>query len=212
MTHPWDRPQDYSGGQYQPDPWDRQQDYSSGQYQADPWDQPPDYSRGQHQPDPTATQRSRHRLFRNPDKRTLAKNGGGVASAIIGGMLRSLVAKLVLGAALALIAYFGVAGAVHLPSWFNSHTTITSSAVMTKLAKIEQVHVATATYQVNVKITQSVGIIPCFLVCNQMQLQGNGTDDAIVNLSTLSPANVDVNAARSSVTLWIPPPAIGPPS
>ena len=66
---------------------------------------------------------------------------------------------------------------------FGSRTTISTTVVLGKLTKIEQVHVATRSYAVDVKITQSVGVIPCFLICNQMELKGSGTDDAVVNLA-----------------------------
>jgi hypothetical protein len=175
------------------------------------------HSPAQRQIDPRARRRPGRRAFRKLDKRTASKHAGGVAGALIGGLIRSLAAKLILASVLAILAYFGLTKVAHLASPFNPHTalfkpheTITTSAVMTRLTEIEQVHVATANYQVKVNITQSVGIIPCFLVCNKMQLQGTGTDDAILDLSTLSQGNVEVNASRSSVTLWIPPPTIGP--
>ena len=167
-----------------------------------------DHSSRQHQ----AGQRTEDRPFQH----TAAKHGGGVLGALIGGLLKSLVAKLVLAAVVAVVAYFGIAKVAHLPSVIGGqellrpHSTITAAAVMTKLTKIEQVHVATADYDVDVKITQSVGVIPCIIVCNQMELVGTGTDDAILDLSTLTPSNVNVNAGQSSVTVWIPAPAIGP--
>ncbi len=76
---------------------------------------------------------------------------------------------------------------------FGSHTTISTTVVLGKLTKIEQVHVATRSYAVDVKITQSVGVIPCFLVCNQMELEGSGTDDAVVDLSGLSKKDVTID-------------------
>jgi len=148
--------------------------------------------------------------FRKPSRRAVAKQGGGVLGSLVGGLLRGLVAKLILAAVVALIAFFGITKAAHLISSPGGQTTISSSSVMTKLNAIEQAHVATATFQVNVQITQSVDHIPCFLICNHMTLRGTGTDDAIVDLSTLSPSNVQINQSQSSVTLWIPPPAIGP--
>lgn len=171
----------------------------------------------QRQADSQTSQAARHSKLTKLHKHNVADHGGRVLGTLLGTMLKSLVTKLTLAAMLALIAYFGVARVTHLPSMFNPHTTIftphttiTTSAVMTKLTEIEQVHVATATYKVNVKITQSVGIIPCFFICNQMQLQGSGTDYEILDLSTQSQSDVEVNADRSSLMLWIPPPAIGP--
>jgi Protein of unknown function (DUF4230) len=163
-------------------------------------------------------QREERRTLRELDKRSAAKHGGGVLGALLGSLLRSMVAKLIFAAVLALLACLGVITKVAhlsspvttLPSLATPHTTISISAVMTKLDEIEQAQVATASYQVNEKIAQSVGIIPCWMICNQMQLQGTGTDDAIVDLGTLSSNNVMVNADRSSVTIWMPLPTIGP--
>ena len=93
---------------------------------------------------------------------------------------------------------------------FGSHTTITTTVVLGKLTKIEQVHVATRSYAVDVKITQSVGIIPCFLVCNQMELTGSGTDDAIVDLSELSKQDVSIDQSTETVTVRMPAPTDRP--
>jgi len=93
---------------------------------------------------------------------------------------------------------------------FTSHTTITTTLVLGKLTKIEQVHVATRSYSVDVKITQSVGIIPCFLICNQMELTGSGTDDAIVDLSKLSKRDVSIDRSTEAVTVRMAAPTIGP--
>jgi hypothetical protein len=72
------------------------------------------------------------------------------------------------------------------------------------------VHVATRSYAVDVKITQSVGVIPCFLVCNQMELKGSGTDDAIVDLGKLSKQDVTIDQSTDTVTVRMAAPAIGP--
>jgi hypothetical protein len=72
------------------------------------------------------------------------------------------------------------------------------------------VHVATRSYAVDVKITQSVGVIPCFLVCNQMELEGSGTDDAVVDLSGLSKKDVTIDQSTRTVTVRMAAPTIGP--
>ena len=59
-------------------------------------------------------------------------------------------------------------------------------------------------------ITQSVGVIPCFLVCNQMELKGSGTDDAIVDLGQLSKRAVTIDQATDAVTVRMAAPVIGP--
>lgn len=95
---------------------------------------------------------------------------------------------------------------------FASHSTITTTVILGKLTSIEQVHVATRTYPVDVKITQSVGVIPCFLICNEMELKGSGTDDAIVDLSKLTRSDISVNQRANTVTVRMAVPAIGPAS
>jgi Protein of unknown function (DUF4230) len=103
----------------------------------------------------------------------------------------------------------GITAVAHLGG-SKTRTTITAAAVTAKLVEIEQVSVATGTYTVSVPIIQSVGIIPCFWVCNKMELSGVGTDDAILDLSALSNSNVVVTSGGSSVGLWIPVPTVGP--
>jgi Protein of unknown function (DUF4230) len=135
-----------------------------------------------------------------------AKHGG----TFLGNLLGSLISKVIVTLVLALVVAYVVAVKIAHLDLFGSHTTISTTVVLGKLSKIEQVHVATRSYPVNVKITQSVGVIPCFLVCNQMQLNGNGTDDAIVNLATLSKKDVSIDQATKTVTVKMPAPVIGP--
>jgi hypothetical protein len=154
---------------------------------------------------------------RRPGKRFWARHGGGVAGAMIGGLLRGLVAKLLLALILALVAYFGIAKAASLGPFsgrdttiLRPHTTITAAAVLTKLAGDDQLYVATGKYKVNVQITQRVWIIPCGLFCNHMTLEGTGTEDEILDLSSLSLSNIEVNQQTSAVTLFLPPPSTSP--
>jgi Protein of unknown function (DUF4230) len=153
---------------------------------------------------------------RQPSKRFWARHGGGVAGAVIGGLLRGLVAKLFLALILTLGAYLGIAKAASLGPFAGSDTfmrpatTITATAVLTKLTGKDELHVATGTYKVNVQLTQSVWGIPCGLVCNQMTLTGTGTDDEILDPSSLSSSDIEVNKRTSAVTLFLPPPTTGP--
>jgi Protein of unknown function (DUF4230) len=139
-----------------------------------------------------------------PDRERPAKRGGGFLGGLIGTVV--VVAVIVVAA-----AYLLVARLENLNP-FGSRTTISTTVVLGKLTKIEQVHVATRSYAVDVKITQSVGIIPCFLICNQMELTGSGTDDAIVNLATLSKKDVTIDSSTDAVTVRMAPPSIGPAS
>jgi hypothetical protein len=150
----------------------------------------------------------RHDARRPPvaDGEKAAKHGGNFLGHLLGSMIGTIiVATVIVGVA----AYLLIAKLENLNP-FASHTTITTTVVLGKLTKIDQVHVATRSYAVDVKITQSVGVIPCFLVCNQMELKGNGTDDAIVDLSKLSKKDVTIDQSTDTVTVRMAAPAIGP--
>jgi uncharacterized protein DUF4230 len=125
-------------------------------------------------------------------------------------LLSSIMTKVIVVIVIVLVAAYALIAKIENLNPFGSHTTITTTVVLGKLTKIEQVHVATRSYAVDVKITQSVGIIPCFLVCNQMELTGSGTDDAVVNLSQLSKQDVSIDQSTEAVTVHMAPPAIGP--
>ena len=134
------------------------------------------------------------------------KRGGHFLTHLFGSIIGTVIVIVVI---LAVAAYFVVAKIESLNP-FGSRTTISTTVVLGKLTKIEQVHVATRSYAVDVKITQSVGIIPCFLVCNKMELTGSGTDDATVNLSNLSKKDVTIDQSTDTVTVRMPAPAVGP--
>ena len=132
---------------------------------------------------------------------------GNFLAHLFGGLIGTVIVIVVI---VAVAAYLVVAKLEKLDP-FGSKTTITSTVVLGKLTKIEQVHVATRSYAVDVRITQSVGVIPCFLICNQMELKGSGTDDAIVNLAGLSKKDVTIDQSTDDVTVRMPAPSIGPP-
>jgi hypothetical protein len=135
-----------------------------------------------------------------------AKQGGSFLPRLFGSIIGTVIAIVVI---VAVAAYLLVAKIEKLNP-FGSRTTITSTVVLGKLTKIDQVHVATRSYAVDVKITQSVGVIPCFLVCNQMELKGSGTDDAIVDLSKLPAKDVTIDQSTDTVTVRMAAPAVGP--
>lgn len=128
----------------------------------------------------------------------------------LGRLLGSLITKVIVLVVIVLVAAYALLAKLENLNPFTSHTTITSTVVLGKLTKIEQVHVATRSYPVDVKITQSVGIIPCFLICNQMALEGSGTDDAIVDLSRLSKRDVSIDQSTKAVTVRMAAPTVGP--
>src|ERR1700722_6851692 len=127
----------------------------------------------------------------------MAERGGS----FLGRLLSGVITKGIVGAVVILVAAYALVAKIQNLNPFASHTTITTTVVLGKLTKIEQVHVATRTYPVDVKITQSVGIIPCVLVCNEMELKGSGTDDAIVDLSKLSRQAVSIDQSTQTVTV-----------
>ena len=128
----------------------------------------------------------------------------------LGHRFGTMIATIVVAVVIVLVAAYLLVAKIESLNPFGSHTTITTTVVLGKLTKIEQVHVATRSYAVDVKITQSVGVIPCFLVCNRMELKGSGTDDAIVDLSTLSKKDLTIDQSTDTVTVRLAAPAIGP--
>jgi hypothetical protein len=140
------------------------------------------------------------------DGQRLAKHGGTFFGHLLGGMILKVSIAAVLTS---LIAYLGVAKLAHLNP-FRSVTTIDTTVVLGKLTKLEQVHVASRSYPVDVTITQSVAHIPCFLICNQMELKGSGTDDAVVDLSMLKRGDMTVDQATKTVTVRLATPTIEP--
>jgi hypothetical protein len=133
-----------------------------------------------------------------------AKHSGNFLGRLFGSMIGTVIVVVVI---VAVAAYLLIAKIEKLNP-FGSRTTISTTVVLGKLTKIEQVHVATRSYAVDVKITQSVGVIPCFLVCNQMELKGSGTDDAIVDLSKLSQRDVTIDQSTDTVTVRMTAPTI----
>ncbi len=128
----------------------------------------------------------------------------------LGRLLSGLMTKVIILVVIVLVGVYLLVAKLESLNPFGSRTTITTTVVLGKLTKIEQLHVATRSYPVDVSITQSVGIIPCFLICNQMELKGSGTDDAIADLSKLSGQDVSIDQSTKTVTVRMAPPAIGP--
>jgi uncharacterized protein DUF4230 len=128
----------------------------------------------------------------------------------LGHLFGSLIGTVIVVVVIVLVGAYLLIAKIEKLNPFGSRTTISTTVVLGKLTKIEQVHVATRSYAVDVKITQSVGIIPCFLVCNQMELKGSGTDDAVVDLSRLSKKDVTIDQSTQTVTVRMAAPTIGP--
>ncbi|HEY5395524.1 MAG TPA: DUF4230 domain-containing protein [Trebonia sp.] len=149
----------------------------------------------------------RHDTRQPPEaRRENPQHGGKFLGRLLGGLMTKVIVLVVI----VLVGAYVLLAKIEDLNPFASHTTITTTVVLGKLTKIEQAHVATRSYPVDVQITQSVGIIPCFLICNQMELKGSGTDDAIVDLSKLSRQDVSINQSTGTVTVRMAAPAIGP--
>jgi Protein of unknown function (DUF4230) len=150
----------------------------------------------------------RHDTKRLPgaDREDSGKQRGNFVGRLVG----SLFTKILILIVVILVAAYALIAKIENLNPFTSHTTITTTVVLGKLTKIEQVHVATRSYPVDVKITQSVGVIPCFLICNQMELKGSGTDDAVADLSKLSKQDISIDQSTETVTVRMAAPAIGP--
>jgi hypothetical protein len=121
-----------------------------------------------------------------------------------------MIGTIIVVVVIVLVAAYLLIAKIEKLNPFGSRTTISTTVVLGRLTKIEQVHVATRSYAVDVKITQSVGVIPCFLVCNQMELTGSGTDDAIVDLGKLSKKDLTIDQSTDTVTVRMAAPVIGP--
>jgi hypothetical protein len=145
-----------------------------------------------------------------PLPETAGNQPAGRVGNFLGRLLSGMMTKVIILVVIVLIGVYALVAKLENLNPFGSHTTITTTVVLGKLTKIEQLHVATRSYPVDVKITQSVGVIPCFLVCNQMELTGSGTDDAVVDLSKLSGQDVSVDQSTETVTVRMAAPAIGP--
>jgi hypothetical protein len=135
-----------------------------------------------------------------------AKHSGNFLGHLFGSMIGTIIVVVVI----VLVAAYLLIAKIEKLNPFGSRTTISTTVVLGRLTKIEQVHVATRSYAVDVKITQSVGVIPCFLVCNQMELTGSGTDDAIVDLGKLSKKDLTIDQSTDTVTVRMAAPVIGP--
>jgi hypothetical protein len=153
----------------------------------------------------TEQQRDTERLT-GADRQDLATRGGSFLARLLG----SLMTKVIILVVIVLVGVYFLLAKVENLNPFGSHTTITTTVVLGKLSKIEQVHVATRAYPVDVKITQSVGVIPCFLICNQMELKGSGSDDAVVDLTKLTQQDVSIDQSTKTVTVRMAAPVIGP--
>jgi hypothetical protein len=148
------------------------------------------------------------------DTRPLPETAGaqpaGRGGNFLGRLLSGVLSKVIILVVIVLIGVYALVAKLEDLNPFGSHTTITTTVVLGKLTKIEQLHVATRSYPVDVKITQSVGVIPCFLVCNQMELTGSGTDDAVVDLSKLTGQDVSIDQSTETVTVRMAAPEIAP--
>src|SRR5450756_1024270 len=93
------------------------------------------------------TQQHDTRRLPGPGGVNLPETGGN----ILGRLLGSLMTKVIVLVVIVLVGAYALVAKLEDLNPFSSHTTITTTLVLGKLTKIEQVHVATRSYPVDVK-------------------------------------------------------------
>src|ERR1700722_13704774 len=78
-----------------------------------------------------------------------AERGKGFLSRL----LSSIMTKVIVALVIVLVGAYALIAKIENLNPFGSRTTITTTVVLGKLTKIEQVHVATRSYAADVKIT-----------------------------------------------------------
>jgi hypothetical protein len=112
------------------------------------------------------------------------------------------------GAVAAVLVLIVVLSAVHLlphlRNPFAETTTVRSDPVLLKsITALSRYEAASGTFQVVVDVTQRSSL-PAFLEGSQTLFVGEGTDVAFVDFSQLKGQAVQVNAARTAVTVNLP--------
>ncbi len=85
---------------------------------------------------------------------------GQAAQKFLARLLGSLVTRVIVLPLIGLIVVLALVAKIENYNPFAPHATINTTVVLGKLTKIEQAHITTRTYPVDVRITQSVGVIP----------------------------------------------------
>lgn len=94
---------------------------------------------------------------------------------------------------------------------FRPRTTQSSSTpLLVQVRDIAQYHAATGTFQVLVDVEHSTTDIPSFISGEKTTLFAVGTVDASVDFTQVGPDRVAVSADRTSATISLSPPTLGP--
>ena len=114
----------------------------------------------------------------------------------------------IVGAVAAVLVLIVVLSAVHLlpqlRNPFAETTTVRSDPVLLKsITELSRYEAASGTFQVVVDVTQRSSL-PAFLEGSQTLFVGEGTDVAFVDFSQLKSQAIQVNAARTAVTVNLP--------
>jgi len=114
----------------------------------------------------------------------------------------------IVGAVAAVLVLIVVLSAVHLlpqlRNPFAETTTVRSDPVLlTSITELSRYEAASGTFQVVVDVTQRSSL-PAFLQGSQTLFVGEGTDVAFVDFSQLKSQAIQVNAARTAVTVNLP--------
>ena len=114
----------------------------------------------------------------------------------------------IVGAVAAVLVLIVVLSAVHLlpqlRNPFAETTTVRSDPVLLKsITALSRYEAASGTFQVVVDVTQRSSL-PAFLQGSQTLFVGEGTDVAFVDFSQLKSQAIQVNAARTAVTVNLP--------
>jgi hypothetical protein len=102
-----------------------------------------------------------------------------------------------------------VLSAVHLlpqlRNPFATTTTVRTEPVILKsITELSRYEAASGSFEVVVDLTQRTSLLPSFLAGSETLFIGQGTDIAYIDFSQLKNQSIQVNAARTAVTVTLP--------
>jgi Protein of unknown function (DUF4230) len=115
----------------------------------------------------------------------------------------------IVGAVAAVLVLLVVLSAVHLlprlRNPFAETTTVRTEPVILKsITELSRYEAASGSFEVVVDLTRRTSLLPSFLAGRQTLFIGQGTDIAYVDFSQLKSQAIQMNAARTSVTVSLP--------
>jgi hypothetical protein len=126
------------------------------------------------------------------------------------GMLRPFLA----GGAAAVVALVatGVLGVGWPGNPFSTETVDRSPApILTELRDLAELHAAQAQFEVIVDHEDDVNLVPQFLAGERVQFVAVGTVDAVLDLTGIGVADVEIDDAGTAVTITVPPVTLDAP-